>query len=250
VPYASGLTLNLRQPWPPVRGWVVQQIMKLCGAAAIDARAVLVVDSDAVLIREATADQFTHNGRLFHYRKGHAVTEATKRHALWHNVARKLLGLSGVAAQPLPDYVSPISIWEPTVVRSLLAHIADITGRGWVDAVGGQLHVSEFVLYGTFVDHVHGGVVARDGDLCHNYYGRVPLSPADAVTFADQMPPDTLGAMISSHSRTPHDVRTAAFRRCRAVAERSFSQAAFTRRAGPAGPSGMSVPGRSPIRRS
>lgn|SRR5215211_2015509 len=219
VPHASGLTLNLRRPWPPVRGWVVQQIMKMAGAAVIDARAVLIVDSDAVLVREATLDRFTHNGRLWHYRKDRAVTAGMERHVLWHNLARKLLGLPGVAVPPLPDYVSPIIVWDPIVVRSMMARIADSTGRNWVDAIAGQLHVSEFVVYGVFVDHVLRGMAPLDGDLCHNYYGRVPLGPADAAAFADRMPSNALGVMISSHSHTPHELRREAFRRCRQIAE-------------------------------
>ena len=227
VPHASGLTLNLRQPWPPVRGWVVQQIMKMAGAAAIDARATLIVDSDAVLVQEVTLDRFTHKGRLRHFRKDGGVTASMNRHVLWHNVARKLLRLPGIAAPPLPDYVSPLSVWDPIVVRSLLARIADSTGRNWVDAVAGKLHVSEFVLYGVFVDHVLGGMAQFDQPLCHNYYERIPLSPADACAFADHMPSTALGVMISSHSRTPHNVRRQAFRRCRQIVE-SRSKPAFT----------------------
>jgi hypothetical protein len=219
VPHASGLTLNLRRPWPPVRGWVTQQIIKLAGAAAIDARAVLIIDSDAVLLREPTLDQFTHNGRPWHFRVDHAVTADMERHLVWHNVARQLLGLPGVVSAPAPEYVSPITVWDPAVVRSLIEHIADTTGRNWIDAVAGQLHISEFVLYGVFVDHVRGEMAPYAGPLCHNYYERVPLTPADARAFADEMPPNALGAMISSHSHTPHDLRRDTFRRCAQIAE-------------------------------
>jgi hypothetical protein len=219
VPQASGLTLNLRRPWPPVRGWVVQQIMKLAAVTALDARAVLIVDSDAVLVRETTPDRLTYEGRPRHYRKDRAVTASMERHVLWHNVARRLLGVPGIAVPPLPDYVSPIVVWDPIVVRSMVMCIADSMGRNWVDAVAGQLHVSEFVVYGVFADHVVGGTTPLDGDLCHNYYARVPLSQADATTFAERMPTNALGAMISSHSHTPHDVRQEAFRRCRQIAE-------------------------------
>ena len=163
VPYASGLTLSVRRPWPPVRGWVVQQIMKIAGTAAMDARAVLVVDSDAVLLREPTLDRFIHNGRLRHFRQDRAVTAGMDRHLVWHNVARKLLGLSGTVAPPAPDYISPIAVWDPAVARSLTEHIADSTGRSWIDAVAGELHVSEFVIYGVFVDHVLGGTPAASG---------------------------------------------------------------------------------------
>lgn len=227
IPHGSGLMLNLRRPWPPVRGWVTQQIMKLAGAAALDARAVLIADSDAVFVRETTLDQFVHDGHLWHHRRDEAVTARMERHVLWHNVARRLLGVPGVASAPLPDYVSPICVWDPVVVRSLMARIADCTGRNWLDAVASQLHVSEFVLYGVFVDEVLGGVAPVDGDLCHNYYERTPLSRADAAAFADETPADVLGVMISSHSGTPHEVRRETFRRCRHVAETSSSQASL-----------------------
>jgi hypothetical protein len=226
VPYAAGLTLSLRRPWLPVRGWVVQQIMKIAGTAAIDARAVLIMDSDAVLLREPTLDEFTHDGRLWHFRSDDAVTAGMARHLLWHKVARKLLGVPGSVSPPAPDYVSPITVWDPTVVRSLMAHIADTTGRDWMDAVTCHLHFSEFVTYGVFVDHVLGGMAPFERPLCHNYYERIPLSQADARAFADEMPSNALGAMISSHSDTPHDVRRETFRRCAQRVEGSASHKA------------------------
>ena len=99
--------------WLPVRGWVTQQIMKMAGAAAIDAKAVLIADYDAVFLREAKLDEFIVDGELWHLRKDGGVTKDMRRHVLWHNVARDLLGLSGAARTPLPDYVSPICFWDP-----------------------------------------------------------------------------------------------------------------------------------------
>jgi hypothetical protein len=225
VPHASGLTLSLRRPWPPIRGWVTQQIMKIAGTAALDARAVLIIDSDAVLLREPTLDQFVHNGRLRHFRNDRAVTAGMDRHVLWHNVARRLLGLSGSVSPPAPDYISPITVWDPSVVRDLMEHVADSTGRSWMDAVAGELHISEFVLYGVFMDHVIGGM-PFGGPLCHNYYERTPLSPAAAQAFAEQMPSNALGAMISSHSHTAESVRREAFRRCGEIAREDASKTA------------------------
>jgi hypothetical protein len=223
VPHADGLTLSLRRPWRPIRGWVAQQIMKIAGTAAIDARAVLIIDSDAVLLREPSLAELTHDGRLGHFRKDGAVTPGMDRHLLWHDVARRLLGVPGSVSPPAPDYISPISIWDPTVVRSLIEHIEDSTGRDWLDAVAGELHVSEFVIYGVFVDHVLGGVAPFTQPLCHNYYERTPLSETDARAFADQMPSKALGAMISSHSRTSRAVRREAFRWCAQVVKGSSS---------------------------
>ena len=217
VPRASGLTINLRRPWPPVRGWVTQQIMKLAGTAAIGARAVVIMDSDSMLLRELTLDGLAREGRPLHFRRDDAVVARMDRHLEWHNVARRLLGVPGRVSAPAPDYISPIAVWDPAVVRQLTAHIASTTGRNWVDAVAGELHVSEFMLYGIFVDHVLGGITPYQGPLCHNYYERAPLSFADGRAFAAQMPSDAVGAMITSHSRTPRAVRLDAFRLCAEV---------------------------------
>jgi hypothetical protein len=235
VPNASGLTLNLKRPFPPVRGWVVQQIMKLAGSAALDTSAVIIIDSDAVLLRQPTLAQFSDRGRLRHFRRDGGVTAGMDRHLLWHNVARRLLGVSGIVTDPAPDYISPIAVWDPALVRALMAHIAGATGRHWLDAIARQLHVSEFMIYGVFVDHVLGGIAPFTGPLCHNYYERTPLSPADVRAFSDQMPPNALGAMISSHSRTPHDVRREAFRQCAEIVGGGASHLRpdrFTQRAG------------------
>jgi hypothetical protein len=232
VPNLSGLTLNLRRPWPPVRGWVVQQLMKIAGTARIDARAVLIVDSDAVLMREPALDELVHDGRVGHFREDNAITADMERHVLWHNVARRLLGLPGTVSAPLPDYVSPICVWDPAVVRAMMTRIAVTTRRPWLDAVAAELHVSEFVIYGVFVDEVVGGTVPLDGLTCHNYYQRHPLEAADGPAFAARMPSTALGAMISSHSGTSADARRETFRECaRILAGGSFAETGGIRRA-------------------
>jgi hypothetical protein len=217
VPRGSGLTLNLRRPWPPIRGWVTQQIMKIAGTATIDARAVLIVDSDAVILREPALEELSDDGRVRHFREDDAVSAGMTRHLQWDGVARKLLGVPGTASPPAPDYVGPICVWDPAVVRAMTEHIADTTGRDWLDAFAAELHISEFVVYGVFVDHVLGGPAPIGEPLCHNYYERVPLSRDDGAAFADRMPSNALGAMISSHSGTPGDVRRESFRRCAQV---------------------------------
>ena len=214
VPFASGLTLNLRRPYPPVRGWVVQQLMKIAGTAELDARAVLIVDSDAVLLREPARDDLFHEDTLGHFREDDAVTANMERHVKWHNVARRLLGLSGTVSPELPDYVSPICVWDPAVVRDMTAQITATTGQPWLEAVGAELHVSEFVIYGVYVDEVLGRSSAAIDSLCHNYYQRTPLDAPDGLAFASRMPSNAVGAMISSHSGTPADVRRETFSAC------------------------------------
>lgn len=213
----SDLYLNLRRPWPPLRGWVMQQTTKIIAAGQLDADVALLVDSDVVLVRPVRADRFRVDGRPRLYREENGVTRDMSRHVIWHRVARDLLGLPAAPPPPLPDYITPLNFWDPATVRAMQDRIRATTGRRWVDAFNGQLHISEFILYGVFVDEVLSAGHApppADNTVCHNNWQRTPLDLDSAIAFADRLPPDAIAMMISAKSHTPMDVRRAAIRRC------------------------------------
>lgn len=213
--------VNVRQPYPPLRGWVMQQTAKIAASAQLDARVILVVDSDAVLIRPTTVDRFMVNGEIALYRIDQGVTAPMTRHVIWHDVSRRLLGLPAAPPPPLPDYVTPMSMWDPAVVRAMQQRVAEVTGRSWLDAFNGERHISEFMLYGVFVEEVlraDGPKPPTDDSVVYNYYSRTPLDHDSARIFAEKMPADSVAVMISSKSGTPDDVRQAAIQRCRDLA--------------------------------
>jgi hypothetical protein len=202
--------LNLRRPYPPVRGWVMQQVVKLSAAAQLEADVLLVVDSDIVFVRAVTVETFQPDGKVRFYRKADAVHEGLPRHIMWHDTARRLLGLPPVRRLPLPDYVSSPIAWNRQVVHALRDRIERVCGRPWLDAIASQLHVSECIIYGVFVDEVLGSsadVFRVDSMLCHNYYDEVPFAPEDAEAFVGALPPGDVAVMISAKSGTPLDVR-------------------------------------------
>jgi len=208
----GGIWVNPLQPWPPVRGWVMQQAAKIAAAARMDADVVLLADSDAMLLRPTRAENLMSGDKPVLYRQDHAVDETMERHVLWHHVARRILGLPSAPPPPLHDYVGPFGAWDPAMVRAMMDRIEKTTGRSWLDAFTGELHISEFIVYGVFMDEVIGAPTLTD-QLCHNYYTRTPLDAESAITFADSMSEDAIGIMISSRSGTPREVRLAAARR-------------------------------------
>src|SRR5262249_29936585 len=149
-----------------------------------------------------------------------AVTEGMERHVIWHRVARELFGLPPAPPLPLPDYVSPLTFWQPATVRAMQQRIREATGRDWVDAFTAHLHISECMLYGVFVDEVASAGGPRpesDTTVCHNNWQTTPLGHDDAVAFADRLGPDAVAMMISAKSHTPLDVRRTAIERCAAI---------------------------------
>jgi hypothetical protein len=209
--------VNVRRPYPPVRGWISQQAIKMAATAQLDADTVLLADSDVVLVRPVRAGRFVDGGQRLLYREEQAVTADMARHVIWHQVARDLFGLPPSPPPPLPDYVSPFNFWEPAVMRALQERISQTTGRNWLDAFTTQLHISEFILYGVFVDEVLSASGPRppgDTTICHNYWDVTPLDQDGAVAFADRLGPDAVAMMISAKSHTPLEVRRAAIQRC------------------------------------
>ena len=211
VPFGK-FTINLRRPFPPVRGWILQQVVKLAAAAASKDDVVLLVDSDIEFLRPFATETFVRNGVVRFYRKPNEIDERRPRHMIWHRVARALLGLPP-AEPPYTDYISSLLAWDPAIVRRMLARVTATTGRPWTSAIAGQLHFSEWTLYGMFVDEVIGAPnsFASDDPLCLAYWDEMPLDRDGAVDFLRGVRPTDVAAMISAKSRTPLAVRRAAF---------------------------------------
>jgi hypothetical protein len=210
----SKFTVNFRRPFPPVRGWILQQVLKLAAAAAFDDDAVVLVDSDIEFIRPFTPETFVSRGVVRFYCKPNADDERLPRHMVWHRVARELLGLRPAGAPPYPNYVASLLAWDPAIVRRMLSHISHVTGCAWQSVVGAQRHFSEWTLYGEYVDHVIGARAdsfCSDHSLCHEYWEAVPLSVEDASRFLSGAQFADIAAMISAKSRTSLAVRRAAF---------------------------------------
>jgi hypothetical protein len=215
VPFLN-VTVNLSQPFPPVRGWIQQQVVKLAAVAASEDDVVLVVDSDVEFVRPFT-EMFVRDGTVRFFRNPNQIDKRLPRHMIWHRVARSLLGLPP-AEPPYADYISSPLAWDPRIVRRMLARVAATTGRSWPTAIAGQLDFSECVLYGVFVDAVGAPAnsFASEDPLCLHYWEHTPLNLDGVAQFVRGIRPTDVAAVIQSKSRTPLAVRKAAFTALRA----------------------------------
>ncbi|MCB5294131.1 DUF6492 family protein [Arthrobacter sp. SO3] len=199
----ANVWVNARRPWPPVRGWIAQQLVKLSVAASFEAGGVLLMDSDMVLIRRTSLDSFMLNGRPAFYRNPGAVHAGMPLHRKWHEASRSLLGLAPPPAGNLPDYISWPCLWEPAIVRSLLSAVETHTGRTWATAIGSQLHFSEMILYGVYVDEVLGGAQSTTSRMKSIAYSEErTLGPAELSALLAGVTSEDLAIMISAKSGT------------------------------------------------
>jgi hypothetical protein len=206
--------VNRHHPWPPLRGWIMQQLVKLAVADHLVTDAMLLADSDVAFVRPVSAETFIHDGVVRFYRVPGAVDGRLPRHLTWHQVARELLGLPAVATLPVPDYISAMNPWDRRVVMALRSRVEEVSGQAWAQAIGRRVHFSEFILYGVFVDEAWpDGHPAESADpLCHAYWDTTPLSPAAATACVEDRSASDVAVMLSAKSRTDLAVRRQALR--------------------------------------
>jgi len=197
--------VNLRRPWPPIRGWILQQILKLSAATQLENDGIVIIDSDVVLIRPMPATTFFRGNSVRIYEKPHGITSELARHYRWTRTAYALLGLPWSGELTFPDYVGGIVSWDPELAQSCLQRVASVAGSDWATAVSKQIHFSEFVLYGTYVRHF-GTAEQRSfceaTTLCHSYWSSVPLSADRASVFAAELSERDVAIHIQSNSGT------------------------------------------------
>lgn len=206
--------VNRRHPWPPVRGWILQQIVKLEAARRMDADVIAVIDSDVVLIKPVSADTFRRDSVVRLYRDPTGVTEDMTRHVRWERAAGRLLGTA--STNPVgADYIAGLVSWDPLLVAACLRRVEDVMADDWASVIGQQLHFSEFMLYGTYVDHfgtAEQKSFISERTLCHSWWDPSPLDMRAAELFIGSVSPDDVAVHVQSNSKTPAEVQDFIFR--------------------------------------
>jgi hypothetical protein len=204
--------VNVRRPVPPLRGWIIQQLVKLAIANQLPEKIIVTADSDLVFVRPVTTETFTLNGLTRLYRLDEGVDDSLPRHVKWHGVARGLLGMPSAPPPPLPDYVTALVPWDRDVVKRMLRRVEEATGGRWLDAVGRELHFSECILYGVYADEFERAehVSLTSDSLLYPYWETAPLTTERAATWLSDVGPTDVAYMISAKSHTSLDVRRAA----------------------------------------
>lgn len=197
--------VNATRPWLPVRGWILQQIVKLALVSALDADVAVVIDSDVLLIGRLDESMFRDTeGVTRLYRLPHGITADMTRHRAQRAKALRLLGLTRQEMDS-PDYIAGIVSWDPAVVRQLLTRIESTTGRRWQDCIGGSLDFSEFITYGTFVMSLadpRTRTFVSDRSLSHSHWGPTPLTMETAQPFVDDLDGEDIAVHVQSNTST------------------------------------------------
>ena len=200
--------INTTRPWPPIRGWILQQMVKLSVVSELEVDVALIIDSDVLLVRSVDESAFQSDGVVRLYRLPDGITPDMTRHLAQRAKARRLLGVAAAESRS-PDYIAGIVSWDPALVRDMLERIEATTGQRWQDCVGQSLDFSEFITYGTYVMMLaEPGRRAFVGDrsLSHSHWGPTPLTRDAAQRFVEALAPDDLAIHVQSNTGTDESV--------------------------------------------
>ena len=151
----------------PVRGWIMQQITKLCANFVSRAEYLVFADSDLQFIAPLSRDTLIRDGLLRLHRLPGAKNSG--RHLLWHHRAAALLNLPRQYFGA--DYIGQLISWRRSHLEGLQAHLERSQQRPWYRGIARAVQFSEYILYGAYIERVVGlcasGHFGCTDDLCH-----------------------------------------------------------------------------------
>jgi len=205
LPVVCRVWLSLKTP--PLRGWIIQQIIKISAAQCIREDVSIFVDSDVVFVKPFDCNSLVRNAYVRLFRGSEGNSTQREMHYKWHQSASELLGLSDINMN-IPDYIGNIITWRRDHVLQLCDYLEKISGKSWVETIARTWNFSEYVLYGIFNDRILGeqsGHYADANNICLDYWFPKSLSDEELQSFLDSIHPDQVAVMISAKANIPVD---------------------------------------------
>ncbi len=196
-----------------VRGWIIQQLIKIETSRAAPQKAVVHVDSDVFFVRRLSAGDILDGDRVRFFRAGGAGEIPVHRE--WSEAAARAVGAG--APPSGAHYIENCVIWSPGVVRDLVARIEAVHGRPWHEALRDAGSFSEYFVYGVYADLVRGGagLSASDASLCHSYWDAAPIGPGDMARHLGLMRAHHRAVAVQSTHAFTAQARRALYDACR-----------------------------------
>jgi hypothetical protein len=196
----------------PITGWLVQQIAKIATADILDEATLVMVDSDALFVRDVDPALLGAEDTTRLYRCPDGITPQMSDHIVWHNNACELLNVTA-DQPPMTDYIGQIISWNRNLVQQMCRRIEAVSGTSWYSALARKRSVSEYLLYGLFIEKVLGPtpkVWIDERSRCKSHWQSTPLLDSELMEFSAWIPEGDIALMISSHSTMSIESRRAA----------------------------------------
>lgn len=183
----------------PISGWIYQQLVKITFALQALEDVLIFVDSDVLFLRPFDSSHFVRDGKI-HLRLMENYFNET--FDAWYKFAYEIFHLKDFKpGLPRPNYVGNLITWKPEIARSMCAYIEEKNGKPWIEVLAPTNHLSEYTLYGLYVQHILADKTEHFVDhpvMCRNYWGTSEMNDAELKAFIDGIKEEEFTFMISS----------------------------------------------------
>ena len=183
--YLSFIKAGLRRPlyltseWSMVRGWMLQQLLKIQMSQRSDCAAIMHVDSDVCFFRNFSAsDVFAGDDLRFFRALGKT---SNPMHRPWIDASCHFLGIDAPQSYHA-HYVENCVVWRTDLLRNMVKRIEEIHAMPFHITLFGAATISEYYLYGIYANLIakDAGLVLEDTSFCNSYW---PADETDSVDF-------------------------------------------------------------------
>jgi hypothetical protein len=197
-----------------LRGWLVQQMIKLAAAQYVSEEVIIFLDSDVAFIDRFNVHSLVKEGKVRLFRVEQYINENDKLTHVWKEEAKRLLKLPDKHYQD--NYVSQIVTWRRSTLLQMYQHIERNTQKDWLESLCEMKHLSEYILYGMFANYVDSEHAGHYDDhlqkICHCYWKEVPMSNGELEAFFQEAQTSGHKAVMIS-AKSGMDLSIAAFQR-------------------------------------
>lgn len=187
-----------------LRGWLVQQIVKLSAAQYVNEDVLVFVDSDVAFINSFDPRTLTQDDRVRIYRVSHTESHDSEESKRWKDTAKKLLHLPN-QNNYYDFYISQIVTWRRDTLILLYDLLEQNFQRNWLEVISEVKDLSEYIVYGIFANYVLGEDSGHYDDhlqkVCWCYWEDRLMSPEELRVFFQEAQSSGYSAvMISAKS--------------------------------------------------
>lgn len=189
-----------------VRGWMLQQLLKIDMTRQSPEAAVMHVDSDVAFFRGLTPGMAFDGDRVRYFRVEGET--ANPMHEAWVRSSCAFLGLDAPAGHKA-HYIENCVLWSRDVAGAMAARIEEAQGKPLHRAIFAAASMSEYYVYGLFADLIgDGGKLTPEGvSFCNSFWPRTEDAQPDLEDFARRLEPKHRAIAVQSTNPIPLTAR-------------------------------------------
>ncbi|MEB3180094.1 MAG: DUF6492 family protein [Nostocaceae cyanobacterium] len=184
-----------------IRNWILQQIVKISIAQYLKQDVLIFVDSDVTFVRHFDPQSLIRDGKVRLFSEPpYPYPDLLERCYPWYCAANQLLGLPEFQ-YPARGYIGNIITWKRDNVLKMYEHIEKVSGQGWLETLCKSWNLSEYILYGVFVEQIlkeESGHYCDPVKLSLDYWKTDEMSDVELQKFFTQITPEQVSVMISA----------------------------------------------------